>query len=93
MFKNIFKVAEDFKIGYPDTIQLFEDWNVLIKTWSYFTRILISLRRGSIEDKHARSLFVQLETSDINGSKSIFLLKILVFCIYFNLLLIIKYYI
>lgn len=76
MFKNILKVAEDFKIGYPDTVQLFEDWNVFIKTWSDFTKLLISLRRGSIKDKHARSLLQQLDVSDVNGSKSIFLFKI-----------------
>lgn len=76
MFKNIFKVAEDFKIGYPDTVQLFEDWNVFIMTWSDFTKLLISLRRGSIKDKHDCSLLQQLDASDVNGSKSIFLFKI-----------------
>lgn len=73
MLKNIFKVAEDFKIGYPDTIQLFEDWNVFIKTWSDFTKLLVTLRRGSIKDKHARSLLMQLDASDVNGSKSTYI--------------------
>lgn len=73
MLKNIFKVAEDFKIGYADTIQLFEDWNVFIKTWSDFTKLLVTLRRGSIKDKHARSLLMQLDASDVNGSKSTYI--------------------
>ncbi|CAI6355089.1 unnamed protein product [Macrosiphum euphorbiae] len=66
--KGYLLVAEDFKIGYPDTIQLFEDWNVFIKTWSDFTKLLVTLRRGSIKDKHARSLLMQLDASDVNGN-------------------------
>ncbi|KAL4130678.1 hypothetical protein QTP88_008082 [Uroleucon formosanum] len=63
-------------IGYPESHELFKDFNCFLNSWEVFSTKLLKIRRSSIKDKYAINLLSNLDSAKLNGIK---LLKFPVF--------------
>lgn len=64
-----FKISEDFKLEYPQIEhETLSDWSVYIKKWILFSDIIVSVRRSSVKDNHARELLKHLDAAQLRGS-------------------------
>ncbi|XP_050066661.1 uncharacterized protein LOC126555825, partial [Aphis gossypii] len=72
-------ISEDFKLEYPQIHETLNDWSaVFIKKWILFSDTIVSLRRSSVKDSHARELLKHLDAAQLRGSiKTVNVLKLL----------------
>ncbi|XP_022166092.1 uncharacterized protein LOC111030737 isoform X2 [Myzus persicae] len=72
-------ISEDFKLEYPQIEhETLSDWSVYIKKWILFSDIIVSVRRSSVKDNHARELLKHLDAAQLRGSiKTVNVLKLL----------------
>jgi len=63
------KISEDFKLEYPQIHETLSDWSaVFIKKWILFSDTIVSLRRSSVKDSHARELLKHLDAAQLRES-------------------------
>jgi len=63
------QIVEDFRIGYPESHDLFKDFNCFLNSWEVFSTKLLKIRRSSIKDKYASNLLSNLDSAELNGSE------------------------
>lgn len=72
MYSNYYhfgQIEEDFRIGYPESHDLFKDFNCFLNSWDVFSTKLLKIRRSSIKDKYASNLLSNLDLTELNGSE------------------------
>lgn len=62
------KISEDFKLEYPEIHETLSDWSVFIKKWISFSDTIVSERRSSVKDSHAKELLKYLDAAQLRGS-------------------------
>ncbi|XP_016661383.1 uncharacterized protein LOC100571824 isoform X2 [Acyrthosiphon pisum] len=61
-------IVEDYRIGYPESHDLFKDFNCFLNSWEVFSTKLLKIRRSSIKDKYAINLLSNLDSAELNGN-------------------------
>jgi len=64
------QIIEDYRIGYPESHDLFKDFNCFLNSWEVFSTKLLKIRRSSIKDKYGINLLSNLDSAELNGSES-----------------------